>query len=53
MSGLENKTQKYLSDGESANDIAAFIFKSIAESLKKCLVEIRKQYGPLPAVFAG
>lgn len=53
MSGLENKTQKYLSNGESASDIAAFIFKSIAESLKKCLIAIRKQHGPLPAVFAG
>lgn len=53
MSGLENKVQKYLDDGENPSDIALFLFESIAKSLEKCLVSLRDKYGNLPVVFAG
>ena len=53
MSGLENKVQKFLSDGESKSDIALFIFESIASSIEKCTLALRKTHGNLPVLYAG
>ena len=53
MSGLENKVQKFLSDGEEKSDIAKFVFDSIASALKKCTVALREKYGALPVIYAG
>ncbi len=53
MSGLENKVQKLLSDGEEKSDIAMFLFRSIASSLKKSSEYLRQVYGTLPILYAG
>ena len=53
MSGLENKVQKFMSDGEEKSDIALFVFESIASSLEKCTVALRAKYGSLAVIYAG
>ena len=53
MSGLENKVQKFLADGEEKCDIARFVFESIAASLEKCARTLREKHGNLPLLFAG
>lgn len=53
MSGLENKVQKFLADTEAKEDIAMFLFNSIASSLRKSSQNLRKVYGNLPIIYAG
>jgi len=53
MSGLENKVQRFLGDGEEKADIAMFIFRSIASSLKKTSEHLRQVYGTKPILYAG
>lgn len=53
MSGLENKTAKFLSDGENYSDIAAFLLESIASCLEKSSLFLREKYGNMPILFAG
>ena len=53
MSGLQNKVEKFLSVGESKEDIAMFLFKSIASSIRKCTEYLREQNGNLPVLYAG
>lgn len=53
MSGLENKVSKFLSDNYKKEDIALFLFKSIAEAIKKSSLYLREKYGELPIIYAG
>ena len=53
MSGLENKVKKFLADGEKGEDIAMFLFKSIAKALVKTSVHLRNTYGDMPIFYAG
>ncbi|MBQ7400330.1 MAG: hypothetical protein IJW06_07725 [Clostridia bacterium] len=53
MSGLQNKVQKFLADGEKHEDIAMFLFCSIAASLKKSSEHLRQVYGNCPILYAG
>ena len=53
MSGLQNKVQKFLADGEKNSDIAMFLFNSIASALTKSSEHLRKVYGNLPIIYAG
>ncbi len=53
LSGLQNKTQKMFSDGESPSDIAAYLFDHIAAVLSVMATDARAVYGKLPIVFAG
>lgn len=53
MSGLENKVQKFLADGEEKSDVALFVFNSIVKALTKCSAALRERYGFLPILFAG
>ena len=54
FSGLQNKFEKYLDDGENISDVAAFLFESIGASLEKCTDRLREKYGSsLPVLFAG
>ncbi len=53
MSGLQNKAEKYFSDGEAKEDIALFLFRSIAKALKKSTESLRNIYGNLPVLYAG
>ena len=53
MSGLENKVQKFLSDGEANEDIAMFIFGSIASAIEKSSLVLREKYGDMPILYAG
>ncbi len=53
MSGLQNKAEKYFSEGEAKEDIALFLFRSIARSIKKSTESLRKTYGNLPVLYAG
>ena len=53
MSGLENKVHKFLNDGEKDEDIAMFLFKSIASAIKKSSCHLREVYGNLAILYAG
>lgn len=53
MSGLQNKVEKFLAEGESKEDIAMFIFKSIAAAIRKSSEYLREVYGNLPIIYAG
>ena len=53
MSGLENKVKKFISDGEKNEDIAMFVFKSIASAIKKSSIALREVYGTRPILYAG
>ena len=53
LSGLENKCLKMLSDGETKEDVAKFLFCYIAETLSAMVSDIFMKYGELPLVFAG
>lgn len=53
LSGLQNKAEKYLSDGESIEVTARFLFESIACALSESLAELRRVHGGLPCLFAG
>lgn len=53
MSGLQNKVQKFLADGELKEDIAMFIFKSIACAIKKSSITLREAHGNMPILYAG
>lgn len=53
MSGLENKVQKFLSDGQKNEDIAMFLFRSIAKALSSTSKHLMAVHGNLPILFAG
>ena len=53
LSGLQNKFEKFISDGESVNNASRFIFESLAKALEKCTEKIRAEYGNLPVLYAG
>ena len=53
FSGLQNKFEKYLADGESVGSTALFVFESVASALEKCTLKLREKYGELPVLFAG
>lgn len=53
LSGLQNKTQKMLADGETSADIATYLFDHIAAVLAKMAADAREVQGDLPIVFAG
>ena len=53
LSGLQNKYEKYISDGESVGNASRFVFESIARTLEKCTQNIRAEYGALPVLYAG
>ena len=53
MSGLQNKVQKFLADGENKEDVAMFVFMSIASAIKKTSLYLREVYGDLPILYAG
>ncbi len=53
LSGLQNKFERYISDGKDACDCASFLFKSIARALIKSVNNLRLIYGALPVLFVG
>ena len=53
FSGLQNKFERYLDDGESVGSTALFVFESIAGALEKCTIKLREKHGELPVLFAG
>ena len=54
FSGLQNKFEKHLGDGENISDVALFLFNSIGTSLERCTVKLREKCGEdLPVLFAG
>lgn len=53
LSGIENKAQKMLSDGETKEDTARFCIDYIAAALEKMTDYAIEHYGSLPLVFSG
>ncbi len=53
VSGLQNKCEMMLKNGESPENTARFIFEYISKLLKLQIIELRKVYGNIPIVFAG
>lgn len=53
MSGLQNKVEKFLFEKQCKEDIAMFIFRSIASAIEKSSIHLRELYGDLPIVYAG
>lgn len=53
LSGVENKTQKMLREGEPPEDIALFCIRSIESSLSVMAQHLCGKYPGLPVVFSG
>jgi N6-L-threonylcarbamoyladenine synthase len=53
LSGVENKAQKMLSDGESKEDIAKFVLSFVSKTVLCMLDEIFKEHIEMPVVFSG
>ena len=53
LSGLENKVQKMLSEGESKEDVSRFCFEYIAVALETMTDKLIEEYGNLPLVYSG
>lgn len=53
LSGIENKAQKMLKDGEEYKDIAKFVISSIVKAADLMLEKIIAEYGSMPVVFSG
>lgn len=53
LSGLENKCEKMIQQGEANEDVALFCLKYIKNTLLGMSRSLIKQYGNLPILFAG
>ena len=53
LSGVENKCNKMLSEGEAKEDIAKFCIDYISESLRCAVLYLKNKFGDLPLVFSG
>ena len=53
LSGLENKCNKMLDDGEAPCDVAKFLLTYIADTITEMVEYAFKNYRELPIVFAG
>ena len=53
LSGLQNKCEKMLSDGESVPDICRFCVQYIGDTLSVLIDNARKQFGDLPVIMSG
>ncbi|HHU84772.1 MAG TPA: peptidase M22 [Clostridiales bacterium] len=53
LSGLQNKCEDMLKNGESKEDIALYCLKFIQTALENMMLDILKKQGDLPVVFSG
>ncbi len=53
LSGLQNKCEKMLSDGEKKEDIANFLFSFIADTVIAMTEYALEKTGDIPVVYAG
>lgn len=53
LSGVENKCQKLVSQGESAEYVAAYCLEYIRKTLEKMTDALLEKYGKLPLVYSG
>lgn len=53
LSGLQNKCEKMLADGDEKADIAAFCIQFIYKSIHDMTVNAFEKYGDMPIVYAG
>lgn len=53
LSGGENMAKKLMDEGKSPSYIARFTIEFILKAIEKMSIEIRKEYGDLPFVYAG
>lgn len=53
LSGLQNKCEKFLADGETAADTAKFLFSCLARTLERSTEQLRALYADLPVLYAG
>ncbi|MCI8360872.1 MAG: peptidase M22 [Clostridiales bacterium] len=53
LSGLENQSRRLLEQGTRPADVARFALESVCAALDGMTAALRKEYGPLPLVFAG
>jgi N6-L-threonylcarbamoyladenine synthase len=53
LSGLQNKCEKMLSEGETKEDVAKFLLTYIADTVISMTEYAKTQYGNIPVVYAG
>lgn len=53
LSGLQNKCEKMLADGESKEDVSKFCFEYIFTALDIMTERILAKYGDLPVIYSG
>ncbi len=53
LSGLQNKCEKMISDGETKENIAKFLLTYIADTVIAMTEHAKEQYGNIPVVYAG
>ena len=53
LSGLENIAERMIKNGNSSNEISAYVLEYIAKSIEKVLNNAFLVYGNMPVLFAG
>ena len=53
LSGVQNICEKMYKDGTPKEEIAAYVLKYIEETLYSMTLNIFKEYGEMPVLFAG
>ncbi|MGN0595295.1 MAG: peptidase M22 [Hominimerdicola sp.] len=53
LSGIENKCNKLIDEGESNENIANFCLSAVFSALYEITKNLRKDYGDIPIVYAG
>ena len=53
LSGLENRCQAMLKQGEQPEDVARFCLTNVRDTVFEMTAFARKQYGQLPVLYAG
>lgn len=53
LSGVQNKCEKMIADGEKAEDVCRYCLQYVAASLEAVALEAKQKYGELPVIFSG
>ncbi len=53
LSGAENKCKSLLEQGNSKQDVSAYILDFVAKTLCDMTIQLKKTYGDLPFVYSG
>ena len=53
ISGLENQAAELIRNGARKEDVALFTITYICKTLEKTVLNLKKEFGDIPLIFAG